>query len=279
MKLIWKHSPARFKIGFVCVSLLFLLGFVVTIFYNGADIILFNTFARNLPPSAKNPLGTTALGQDTFWMLLFALRNSMIIGIVVAIIGTVVGVLYGLASGFTGGAVDRVMMALADTFIVIPSLPVLILMTALTGSALGVLPLALILSIFAWAHPSRHVRAICLSMRERDFIQTARFSGEGMFQIIVSEILPYLWTWALSNFMNALLVAIGQESTLAVLGLASAKLATLGSMIQWARSRGALLAGLWIWIGSPIIVIIVLFISLFMLISGYNEYFAKKRGV
>ena len=279
MKTVWKHAPVRFKIGFVSVSFLFLMGFVVTLFYNGTDIILFNTYPRNLSPSFRNPLGTTAMGQDTFWMLLFALRNSIIIGIIVAIIGTVVGVLYGLASGFIGGGVDRVMMTISDTFIVIPALPVLILMTALTGSALGVLPLALILSIFAWAHPSRHVRAICLSMRERDFIQTARFSGEGLFQIIVTEILPYLWTWALSNFMNALLVAIGWESTLAVLGLASAKLATLGSMIQWSRARGALMQGLWLWIGSPIVVIIILFVSLFMLISGYNEYFAKKRGV
>jgi len=279
MKSIWKHAPARFRIGLISMAILVLLAFIVTLFYSGADVILFNTHPRNRPPSLRYLMGTTSMGQDIFWMLLFSLRNSIIIGMIVATIGTVVGVLYGLSSGFTGGAVDRVMMTISDTFIVIPALPVLILMTALTGSTLGVLPLALILGVFAWAHPARHIRAICLSMRERDFIQTARFSGEKTLQIIVTEILPYLWTWALSNFMNALLVAIGQESMLAVLGLSSARLATLGNMIQWARNRGALMSGFWMWIGSPIVTIVVLFISLFMLISGYNEYFAKRRGV
>jgi len=156
---------------------------------------------------------------------------------------------------------------------------VLLLMTALIEGTMGVLLLGFILAIFAWAHPSRHIRAICLSLRERDFIQTSRFSGEKTLQIIVTEILPYLWTWALSNFMNALLVAIGMETMLAILGLSSATLTTLGNMIQWSRNRGAVMLGLWYWIGSPIITIVVLFVALFMVISGYNIYFAKRRGV
>lgn len=279
MKKAWKHAPARFRIGFVIVAFLVVVAFGVTLFYSGPEISLYNSFKKNLGASMDHPLGTTALGQDTFWMLLFSLRNSIMIGLIVATFGTVVGVLYGLIAGFVGGAVDRVMMTVADTFIVIPALPILILMTALMGGAMTVVPLALVLSLFAWAHPSRHVRAICLSMRERDFIETARFSGESMIQIIVTEILPYLLTWSLSNFMNAVLVAIGQESSLAVLGLSSSKLPSLGNMIQWARNRNAIMAGQWMWVGSPIITTMVLFISLFMLISGYNDYIAKKRGI
>jgi len=279
MKTVWKHAPARFRIGFVFVSFLILVSFGVTLFYDGPEIFLYNTFKKNLPASSAHLLGTTSFGQDTFWMLLFSLRNSIMIGMIVATIGTVVGVLFGLIAGFVGGSLDRTMMTVADTFIVIPPLPILILMTALMGKSMSVIPLAMILALFAWAHPSRHVRAICLSMRERDFIQTARFSGESMIQIVVTEILPYLLTWSLSNFMNAVLVAIGQESTLAVLGLSSAKLPSLGNMIQWARERSAIMSGLWLWIGSPIITTMVLFISLFMLISGYNEFIAKKRGV
>lgn len=279
MKTVWKHAPARFRIGFIFVAFLVAVSFGVTLFYNGPEIFLYNSFRKNLPASMDHPLGTTAMGQDTFWMLLFSLRNSIMIGVIVATFGTIIGVLYGLIAGFIGGAPDRVMMTVADTFIVIPALPILILMTALMGGAMSILPLAMMLALFAWAHPSRHVRAICLSMRERDFIQTARFSGESLLQIVVTEILPYLLTWSLSNFMNAVLVAIGQESSLAVLGLSSAKLPSLGNMIQWARARNAILGGLWLWVGSPIVTTMVLFISLFMLISGYNEYIARKRGV
>ena len=279
MKNLWKHSPARFKIGLVVMAFLLFMSFILTLFYSGPDVTHFNTYSRNLEPNRQNFLGTTALGQDIFWMLLISLRNSISIGIIVGIIGTVVGCIWGLVSGFMGDAVDRVMMSISDTFIVIPVLPILLLMTSLIGGAMGMLGLALILGLFAWAHPSRHIRAVCLSLRERDFIQTARFSGEKTFQIIITEILPYLWTWALSNFMNAILVAIGMETTLAILGLSSATLPTLGNMIQWARARGAIMLGMWYWIGSPIILTVIFFVALFMLISGYNVYFAKRRGV
>ncbi|MGI6238724.1 MAG: ABC transporter permease [Christensenellales bacterium] len=278
MKKIWNNTSARFKIGFVAVGILVICAFILTQLYTGPNIIEYNTYKKNLPISSENLLGTTALGQDTFWMLMFSLRNSIMIGVIVGVFGTVVGVLYGLIAGFVGGALDRVMMTISDTFIVIPSLPVLILMTALMSGSLTILPIALVLSLFAWAHPARHVRAMCLSMRERDFISTARFSGEGILQIVVTEILPYLLTWSLSNFMNAILVAIGQESSLAVLGLSSSNLPTLGNMIKWARDRNAILGGRWLWVGSPIVTTMVLFISLFMLITGYNEYISKKRG-
>lgn len=278
MKKVWKSAPARFKIGFVVLAFLIIMAFVVTLFYRGPDITQYNSYKKNLPISREHPLGTTKMGQDTFWMLLFSLRNSIIIGLIVATLGTIIGVFYGLISGFVGGGVDRVMMMIADTFIVIPTLPILILMTALMSGALSILPIALILSVFAWAHPSRHVRSMCLSMKERDFIATARFSGESMLQIVATEILPYMLTWSLSNFMNAVLVAISQESSLAVLGLSSSNLPTLGNMIQWARERNAILGGYWLWIGSPIVTTVILFVSLFMVISGYNDYIVKKRG-
>lgn len=278
MKKFWKNAPIRFKIGFIAVAILLVLAFVVTLFYDGPDITQFNTFKKDRPATWDHPLGTTSLGQDTFWMLLFSLKNSIKIGLMVAAIGGVVGVMFGLIAGFVGGGVDRVMMTVADTFIVIPSLPILILMTALLSGSMTIVPMALTLSLFAWAHPSRTVRSMTLTLKERDFISTARFSGESMVQIVTTEILPHMLTWTLSNFMNAVLVAIGQESSLAVLGLSSSTLPTLGNMIQWARNRNAIMAGRWLWIGSPIVTTIVLFISLFMLITGYNDYISKKRG-
>ena len=93
-----------------------------------------------------------------------------------------------------------------------------------------------------------------------------------------TEILPFVWTWALSNFMNAVLTAIASESSLAVLGLSPANLPTLGNMIQWSRERNAILLRQWNWIGPPVLLTIVLFIALFLLITGYNDYQTKKRG-
>jgi len=119
---------------------------------------------------------------------------------------------------------------------------------------------------------------MALSMKERDFIHTAWFSGEGTVQVVVTEILPYALTWSLSNFMNATLSAIAFESSLAVLGLSPANLISLGNMIQWARERNAIFARQWFWIGSPIVATVLLFIGLFLLITGYNDYLSMKRG-
>ena len=138
--------------------------------------------------------------------------------------------------------------------------------------------MALTLALFAWAWPSRQVRSQALSLKERDFINTARFSGEGAWQIVTTEILRFVLSWSLSNFMNAVLSAIASESSLAVLGLSPANLISLGNMINWARERNAIFAQQWLWIGSPIVATIVMFVGLFLLITGYNDYTAMQRG-
>ena len=277
MKKFWKNASLRLKLGLIITIFFLILGFVVY-FIPHTDPFPNNIRMKNLPPSGEHWLGTTSQGQDIFWLLIEAIHNSLTIGFIVAAIGTVFGVLVGLISGFVGGALDRVLMVITDTFVVIPSLPVLIMMTSLMKGGSTVILLALVLAVFAWAWPSRQIRSMALTMKERDFIHTAWFSGEGTLQTVVTEILPFTLTWALSNFMNATLSAIASESGLAVLGLSPGNLVSLGNMIQWARNYNAIMMGRWNWILPPIVGTIVLFVGLFMLITGYNDYTAMKRG-
>ena len=85
------------------------------------------------------------------------------------------------------------------------------------------------------------MRSIALSMRERQFVNTARFSGSGTFTILAEEIVPHIFSWAMANFVNTVLVAIATESGLAVIGLSSLEEATLGTTIYWALQHQALL--------------------------------------
>ena len=277
MKKFWKNANGRLKVGLFMTAFFVILGFVV-FYLPHINPFTFNTYPKKLLPSWDHLLGTTSMGQDIFWLLIEAIHNSLLIGLIVATIGTVVGVLVGLVAGFSGGALDRVLTVITDTFVVIPSLPILVLMTALMKGTSTVLLMALVLAMFAWAWPSRQIRSMALSMKERDFIHTAWFSGEGTLQVVVTEILPYALTWSLSNFMNATLAAIASESSLAVLGLSPANLISLGNMIQWARERNAIFAQQWYWIGSPIVATVLMFIGLFLLITGYNDYKSMKRG-
>lgn len=277
MRRFWRNANSRLKAGLIITAFFVILGFVVY-YIPHINPFSFNSYPKKLLPSGEHLLGTTTMGQDIFWLLIEAIHNSLMIGLIVATIGTVLGVLVGLVAGFSGGWLDRTLMVVTDTFVVIPSLPILILMTSLMKGSSTVILLALVLAMFAWAWPSRQIRAMALTIRERDFIHTARFSGEGTMQIVTTEILPYALTWSFSNFMNATLNAIASESSLAVLGLSPANLISLGNMIQWARDRNAIFARQWFWIGSPIVATVLLFIGLFMLITGYNDYLSMKRG-
>jgi peptide/nickel transport system permease protein len=207
-----------------------------------------------------------------------SIRNSFIIGILVASLATVIGVLVGLLAGFVGGVPDRIITLLADSFIVVPSLPILILLSSLATGSVSVLYISAILIIFNWPWPARQVRSMALSLRERDFISTAIFSGQSLFETVVKEILPFVANWAIANFINTILAAIAAESGLAVIGLSSNEKATLGTMIYWANQHQAMLAGRWWWIGSPVVTTALIFISLFLTMTGYQNYSAKMRG-
>jgi peptide/nickel transport system permease protein len=259
-----------------------LLGFVIMgvilPFFSPYDSRSWNVVPRNLQPSAEHLLGSTNLGQDTFWLLAKAIQNSLVVGLVVAFCATTIGVMVGLTAGFRGGLLDRILTLLMDVFIVVPSLPILILMASLLQGRASLILISLILVVFNWPWPARQARAMALSMREREFINTARFSGASSFKIITREIFPYILTWALANFINTVLVAIATESGLAVIGLSSLEDATLGSMIYWALQHQALLGARWWWIGSPVVAIILLFIGLFLTSTGFSDLAAERRG-
>jgi peptide/nickel transport system permease protein len=268
---------ARLMTGGALVLLFIIIGVILARF-SPYDPRSWNAVPRNLQPSPTHLLGTTSLGQDTFWLLTFAVQNSLFVGVVVAFFATTIGLLAGLTGGFVGGSIDRSLTLLMDVFISIPSLPILILVASLLHGKASLLTISLVLIVFNWPWPARQVRSIALSLREREFISTARFSGASTMSIIVREIFPYVLTWSLANFVNTVLVAIATESGLAVVGLSSVEQATLGTMIYWGLQYQALLAHRWWWIGTPVIAIILLFIGLFLASTGFADLSAQRRG-
>ncbi|MBD63160.1 MAG: peptide ABC transporter permease [Gammaproteobacteria bacterium] len=242
------------------------------------DPMLWQTVPRNRTPSLEHLLGTTSQGQDIFWLLTWAIRNSLWLGIVVATFATAIGVMLGLFSGYVGGLTDRIVSFVIDATIVIPVLPVLILIAAIMLGQTTLWMLAIVLVVFNWPFPARQVRAVALSLREHGFVQTAWMSGESRVQIVIWQFLPHLRAWTAANFVNTVLVATVLETSVAVIGLSKNDTATLGTMLYWALEYQAILAERWWWIGAPVIAIILLFIGLFLLSSGIEERSALIRG-
>lgn len=267
----------RLKIGMVILAI-FTLGGLILPFFTQEDPSAQGTYFKHLPVSGDHLLGTNSLGQDIFWYLIFALRNSLLLGVAVSVVTTVISSLVGLAAGYMGGWVDRLIMLVTDSFITIPVLPILITLSTLVRGESSFLMIWLILVAFGWAWNARTVRSMALSVREREFINMASFSGTGTFGIITREVFPYVYAYMVIGFINTILFAINTEAALAVIGLSNLQVPTLGSIIFWGLNYNALLTRQYLWLAAPVVTTVLLFLGLFLTSTGYNELFAARRG-
>ena len=260
----------RFRIAFVLLTgvvLMVLLSAVSPYDPNKSFVVPFDT-----PPSAEHIFGTTSRGQDLFWWLTFAVRNSLLLGVLTALISRAIAVLVGLTAGYRGGWIDRVLMAINDTFVILPLLPILILLGFLLRDRMNLFALAVILGIFGWSFDARLIRSQVLSLKERAFTRTAVYSGTGAFRITFHEHLPFVLPIVFATTINNVLWSIGMEVTLSILGLSDLTTPTLGTALFWANQHGALVAGVWWWIAAPALVAIILFLGLYLLFTSINEY-------
>ena len=268
----------RLYIGLSLIAILGLASFILPLFTK-IDPAAQGTYLKNLPLTAKHPLGTNALGQDIFWFLVFSIRNSLLLGVGVSIGITAISTFMGLSAGYIGGWYERIVVIFIDTFITIPVLPILIVLGALVRGNTSFAIVGVILVCFGWAWNARTIRSMALSLREREFINMARFSGAGTFDIIFREIFPYVYAYMVVGFINTILFAINTEAAQAVIGLSKIQVPTLGSIIFWALNYNALMIGQTAWIIAPIVTTVALFLGLFLTSTGFNELFAERRGV
>lgn len=268
----------RLYIGITITGVIVLAALILPLFYHG-DPAAQGTYLKNLPVSPQHPLGTNALGQDIFWFLIFAIRNSLLLGVAVSLGCTIISTLIGISAGYIGGWYERIAIILTDTFITIPVFPILIVLSALVRGNTSFLTVGLILIAFGWAWNARTIRSMALTIREREFINMARFSGASTWHIISKQIFPYVYAYMVVGFINTILFAINTEASLAVIGLSNVAVPTLGSIIFWALNYNAMMIGQVLWIVAPIVATVLMFLGLFLLSTGYNEYFAERRGV
>lgn len=226
----------------------------------------------DLPPSAQYWFGTTSRGQDLFWLLTFSIRNTLAFGITVAVLSRLIALVIGLVAGYSGGLVDRALMSLNDTFIVIPLFPILVLFYFVMKDHMSWGLLALMMSCLGWAYDARLIRSVALGLRSREFTETSLFSGMSTRQILVEEHLPYVLPIVFSTTMNNINWSIGFEVTLSVLGFTDINTPTVGVLIYWANQHTALVAGIWWWILFPVAMVVLVFIGLFLLAVSMNEY-------
>ncbi|MAT96107.1 MAG: peptide ABC transporter [Anaerolineaceae bacterium] len=267
----------RFTTSFIILCLLLAYGSLS--FFSPTDPTLWATFPRDLPPSSENLLGTDSRGIDIFWACAFAVRNSMIVAVVAGIFSRLITIPVAMIAGYKGGIIDRVLMFLSDSFLVIPLFLIIVLLAVLVRDSLNLVTLGLLLACFGWAWDARVIRSEILSLRERGFTQTAILSGTGTLKLVLKEYMPFVTPLVFATLINVMSWAIGLEITLAILGLVNLDIPTLGTMIYWALNYQAILLGHWYWILTPVILSILLFIALYWLSVSNSEYLDPRSRI
>lgn len=225
----------------------------------------------NKPPSHLYWFGTDAQGRNLFASIVVGTVLTLRIGLTAGAIGLGVGTVLAFIAAYYRGVLDTVIRGVVDVLLTIPGLLVLVVIASVNRRAMSVESMALIVASLAWLGPTRNIRAQVLSLRERPFLQVARLSGMGGVEIIFRELVPNLLPYLAASFVGSVTGAIFASIGLEALGLGPLREPTLGMTIYWVLYYSALLKGMWWWVIAPISVIVLIFVSLFLLGTGLDE--------
>ncbi|HEY2129797.1 MAG TPA: ABC transporter permease [Streptosporangiaceae bacterium] len=227
------------------------------------------------PPSSAHWLGTTQTQQDVFSQLLAGGRSTILVAVLAGVAATVLSVVIGLCAGYLHGRwADDLLSSLANIFLVLPALPLLIVIFGFLppSSSTNDLLIGLIIALTGWAWGARVLRAQTLSLRTRDYVESARIIGERGWRVISHEILPNLVPVVASSFLFTVLYGVGTYTAIAFLGLVNPEHWSWGSMLFEAQNSDAEVSGYWWWYIPPGLMVALLGTALALLNFGIDEF-------
>jgi len=227
-------------------------------------------FVPTMGPSRAHLLGTTAFGQDIFSQLVWASRQTLMIGLIGGLAATVLAVLVGVTSAYFGGLTDHTLSVVTDVFLVLPALPLMIVIAAYEQGG-GFWVLVAVIVITGWSYGARQIRPQAQSLRNRDFLTSARARGESSWYIILYELLPNMTSLILAIFLGAALYAVLAAAGLQFIGLGNPNDLSWGTMLYWAENQEALLTGSPLWVIAPGACIALLGAAVALLNYGVDE--------
>jgi peptide/nickel transport system permease protein len=227
------------------------------------------TFTPYQGPNSVNWLGTTGNGQDVFSQLLYGARVSLLVGLGAGALATVVAVTLGLIAGYRPGVVDEVIGFVTNLALVIPGLPLMIILAAYLANH-SVWTIVLVVAFTSWATGARVMRSQTSTLRTRDFVTSAVFSGERLPRVVFREILPNMTSLVAASFLAAATAAVLAEASLEFLGLGNPATVSWGTILYYAEQQNALLTGQWLMVLAPGLAIVLLMTSLTLINFGID---------
>lgn len=270
-----RRNP-QLVVGLCMVVGLILFGLVGRLFVNVANAQP-TSAVPSLSPRVGHLLGTDTQGRDLLSVMVEGVPLTLWVGMVAGAVGVGIGVLLGLIAGFRGGLVDAIVRLFVDSLLTVPGLLVLVVITASIRGVISINVMALVIASLAWMHPTRTIRSQVLTLRERQYLQVARFSGMRSTEILLREVFPNIIPYIAASFVGAVAAAVLATVGLEALGLGPQNSNDLGMTIYWAIYYDALLRGMWWWWLTPIVAIVILFFGLYMTAAGLDEFANPRR--
>jgi peptide/nickel transport system permease protein len=265
LRTLWSNRKAR--IGLILLALFALEAvFAPLIAPHSPTATDFTPYTK---PDAANWFGTTGNGEDVFSQVVYGARVSLLVGLTAGVGATLVAVTLGLISGYRPGLVDEVISFLTNLVLVIPALPLMIILAAYIPSQ-SIWTIVLVVAFTSWATGCRVIRSQATTLRTRDFVASALFSGERLFRVVFREILPNMTSLVAASFFAASTAAVMAEASLEFLGLGDPTTVSWGTILHNAEQQNALLTGQWLLIFAPGLSIALLALSFTLVNFGVD---------
>jgi len=254
---------------------LIVLGVMVTIAIIGPWIAMHDPTAYSLldarqGPSWRHPFGTTDQGTDIYAQVVIGARSSLVLGAAAAALATALAATLGILAAYAGGLIDEAINFLTNVFLVIPTIPLLVVVSAYMQSR-SATTIILILGLTLWAFEARILRGQALSIKNRDFVLAARVAGESTWRIVFGEIMPNMISRIAAAFVLVFYIAILTSAGLQFLGLGNMNDVSWGVTMYWAQQLSTVLQGEWWPFFFPGLALALTVAALVFILAGIDE--------
>ena len=228
-------------------------------------------------PSAQHILGCDDVGRDLFARLIFGGRVSLMVGICSALVSLIIGVPLGLIAGYFRGWAEMIIMRCADVFMSFPSMILILVLASVLGKS--VMTVTMVIGLLGWTEFARLIYASVLSIREKDYVESAKAIGTKNGPILLRYVLPNSFAPVIISFTFRTAQAIITESSLSFLGLGvQPPEASWGNILYYAQSISVLSSKLYMWVPAGVILVLTV-LSINFIGDGIRDALDTKMKI
>jgi len=265
--LMWRNRKSR--IGLLMVASMVILALIAPLI-SVAHPNEFNLLATRQAPSWHHLFGTTDQGSDIFSQVMLGARRSLLLGFAAAVLATGLAATLGVTAAYSGGIVDDVINFFINVFLVIPAIPLLVVISGFMHQR-GMWTMVAVLAAVLWAFEARILRGQALSLKNRDFVLSAKASGESTRRIVFAELMPNMISRIAAAFVLVFYIALLVDAGLEFLGLGDMSGTSWGVTLYWAQVNSTVLQGEWWPFFFPGAALAFTVLGLVLMLAGIDE--------